>query len=127
MKVPVQPTPELRLKAEKDTILSACTGALGDVTLTDSAVIILFAAMMGAGDMFSMLTTAIMPFMNGVLLIPIGFLATKIGIHRIPAEAAQISQISSGLTVLWGRNKCFLNALGFRSSTARCYCRVCCA
>lgn len=42
MKQPVVPTPELRRKAERDTILSACTGALGDVTLTDSAVIILF-------------------------------------------------------------------------------------
>ena len=48
MKQAVVPTPELRRKAERDTILSACTGALGDVTLTDSAVIILFAAMMAS-------------------------------------------------------------------------------
>lgn len=99
MKSPVLPTPELRRKAERDTILSACTGALGDVTLTDSAIIILFAAMMGAGDMFSMLTTAIMPFMNGILLIPVGFLATKIGIHRMLVWACTISAMGYFLIV----------------------------
>ena len=95
----VQPTPELRRKAERDTILSACTGALGDVTLTDSAVIILFAAMMGAGDMFSMLTTAIMPFMNGVLLIPAAFLASKFGKHRMVVWSCLISAVCYFLIV----------------------------
>ena len=93
------PTPELRRKAEWDTILSACTGALGDVTLTDSAVIILFAAMMGAGDMFSMLTTAIMPFMGGVLLIPMAYLATKVGIHRLVVCSCSISAVCYFLIV----------------------------
>ncbi|MBR2872112.1 MAG: hypothetical protein IKB99_01325, partial [Lentisphaeria bacterium] len=99
MKQPVAATPELRKKAEWDTILSACTGALGDVTLTDSAVIILFAAMMGAGDMFSMLTTAIMPFMNGVFLIPMAFVATKVGVHRLIVWACSISALGYFLIV----------------------------
>jgi hypothetical protein len=99
MKTPVMPTPELRRKAEWDTIFSACTGALGDVTLTDSAVIILFAAMMGAGDMFSMLTTAIMPFMGGVLLIPMAYLATKVGIHRLVVCSCAISAVCYFLIV----------------------------
>ena len=99
MKAPVTPTPELRRKAERDTILSACTGALGDATLTDSAVIMLFAAMMGAGDMFSMLTTAIMPFMNGALLIPMAYLATRIGMHRMVVWACAISALGYFLIV----------------------------
>ena len=99
MKSPVQPTPELRKKAERDTILSACTGALGDVTLTDSAVIILFAAMMGAGDMFSMLTTAVMPFMNGIFLIPAAFLASKIGKHKMVVWSCAISALAYFLIV----------------------------
>lgn len=99
MKTPVIPTPELRRKAERDTILSACTGALGDVTLTDSAVIILFAAMMGAGDMFSMLTTAIMPFMNGLLLIPMAYVATRVGIHRLIVWSCAVSALGYFLIV----------------------------
>ena len=93
------PTPELRRKAERDTILSACCGALGDVTLTDSAVIILFAAMMGAGDMFSMLTTAVMPFMNGLLLIPAAYAATRIGMHRLIVWSCGISALGYFLIV----------------------------
>ena len=99
MKTPVVPTPELRRKAERDTILSACCGALGDVTLTDSAVIILFAAMMGAGDMFSMLTTAVMPFMNGLLLIPAAYAATRIGMYRLITWACAISALGYFLIV----------------------------
>ena len=99
MKQAVVPTPELRRKAEWATIFAACTGALGDVTLTDSAIIILFAAMMGAGDMFSMLTTAIMPFMNGVLLIPSAYIATKMGIHRLVVWACGISALCYFLIV----------------------------
>ena len=99
MKQAVIPTPELRRKAEWATIFSACTGALGDVTLTDSAIIILFAKMMGAGDMFSMLTTAVMPFMNGVLLIPSAYIATKMGIHRLVVWACAISALCYFLIV----------------------------
>ena len=99
MKTPVVPTPELRRKAERDTILSACCGALGDVTLTDSAVIILFAAMMGAGDMFSMLTTAVMPFMNGLLLIPMAYVATRVGMYRLVVWACVISALGYFLIV----------------------------
>ena len=99
MRTPVIPTPELRRKGENATILSACTGALGDVTLTDSAVIILFAAMMGAGDMFSMLTTAIMPFMSGIMLIPMAWLASKWGIYRQIVWCCAISAVGYYLIV----------------------------
>ena len=93
MKIPVVPTPELRRRAEWLTIGSACTGALGDVTLTDSAVIILFAAMMGAGEMFSMLTTSVMPFMNGVFLIPMAYIATRTGPHRLVVWSCGVSAL----------------------------------
>ncbi len=87
----VEPTPELRRGAERDSILSACFGAMGDITLTDSAVIILFAAMIGAGDMFAMFTTALMPFFNGVCLIPMALLATKVGNQRLIIRVIALS------------------------------------
>ena len=49
---PVAPTPALRRRAERMATGSAVFGAMGDVTLTDSAIIILFAQMIGAGDIF---------------------------------------------------------------------------
>ena len=52
---------------------------MGDITLTDSAVIILFAAAIGAGDMFSMVTTAFMPLFNGLFIIPMAWLAARLG------------------------------------------------
>jgi len=56
-----EPTPMFaeRQRAERLATLSACCGATGDVTLTNSAMIILFAATMGASDMLSMLTTSL--------------------------------------------------------------------
>lgn len=75
----VELTPERAKAAERDSILSACTGATGDVTLIDSAVIILYATMLGASDMFSLLTTSLIPLFNGVLIIPMALLAAKFG------------------------------------------------
>ncbi|MDD5727033.1 MAG: MFS transporter [Victivallales bacterium] len=72
-------TPERERAAERDSILSACTGAMGDVTLTDSAIIILYAAMLGASDMFSMVTTALMPLFNGICIIPMAWIAARFG------------------------------------------------
>jgi len=65
--------------AERNATLSACCGSFGDVTITDSAVIILFAGMLGAGDMFSMITTSLIPLFNGICIIPMAWFATKIG------------------------------------------------
>jgi MFS family permease len=72
-------TPARAKAAERDSILSACSGATGDVTLTDSAVIILYATMLGASDMFSLITTSLLLLFNGVLIIPMALLAAKFG------------------------------------------------
>ncbi len=84
-------TPARQRGAERDSILSACCGALGDVTLTDSAVIILYAGMLGASDMFSMITTALMPLFNGLCIIPMAYLATRLGNQGIILRACAVS------------------------------------
>lgn len=87
----VAPTPENRRSSEVKATLSACCGAMGDVTLTDSAIIILFAQMIGAGDMFSMLTTSLLPLFNGLCIIPMAYFADKLGYQRLIVNICKVS------------------------------------
>ena len=75
--------PDGRRQAERLAVLSSCCGMLGEVTLTDSAVILLFAAALGAGEMLTLLTTAVLPVMNGRCVIPMACLVTRIGVRRL--------------------------------------------
>ncbi|MFA6816893.1 MAG: MFS transporter [Lentisphaeria bacterium] len=79
----VELTPARERAAERDSILSACVGATGDVTLTDSAIIILYVTMLGAGDMFSLLTTSLLPLFNGLFILPMAFLAARFGNQNV--------------------------------------------
>lgn len=72
-----------RRKSEWKAILSSCCGFTGEVALTDSAVILLFAAGLGAGDELAMLTTSLLPLFNGLLLIPMAALAVRCGGRRL--------------------------------------------
>jgi MFS family permease len=99
MKKAIVPTPEKCRLAEINATLSSCCGVLGEVTLTDSAVIILFAGMLGAGDMFSMMTTSILPLFNGLFVIPMAWLATRLGSRRLIIRACSLSAIAYFLTV----------------------------
>ncbi|MFA6716229.1 MAG: MFS transporter [Victivallales bacterium] len=75
----VELTSERAKAAERDSILSVCAGATGDITLVDSAIIILYATMLGANDMFSLITTSLIPLFNGITIIPMALLAAKFG------------------------------------------------
>lgn len=79
----IKATPENCSKAETYATLSSCCGFLGEVTLTDSAIIILFAGMLGASDMVSIITTSFLPLFNGFLIIPMAWLATKWGGRKL--------------------------------------------
>ncbi len=67
------------LSAEQAAIASSCCGVTGEITLTDSAIIILFASALGAGDMLSLITTSALPLFNGLLIIPAAYFITRIG------------------------------------------------
>ena len=61
--------------AKRLTILSSCCGVTGEAVLTDSAVILLYATGLCAGDAFALLTMAILPMLNGLLIVPMaGFI-----------------------------------------------------
>ena len=63
--------------------LSSCCGVTGETALTDSAVIILYAAALNAGDSLTLVSTSLLPFFNGLLIIPAAYLATRIGRRRL--------------------------------------------
>ena len=85
--------------AELNATLSSCCGFLGEVTLTDSAVIILFAGMLGAGDMLSMMTTSLLPLLNGLCVIPMAWLAARMGSKRLIIRACALAAAAYFLAV----------------------------
>ncbi len=99
MKTEVIPTPEKCRSAETNATLSSCCGFLGEVTLTDSAIIILFAGILGAGDMFSMITTSVLPLFNGLCIIPLAWLASRIGHKKLILRSCTLAAIAYFLAV----------------------------
>lgn len=88
------PSPSAVPAAERAAILSSCCGFLGEVTLTDSAVILLFAGMLGAGDMLSLLTTSVLPFFNGLCIIPMAYLVMRFGKRRLILTACASASLA---------------------------------
>ncbi len=88
------PTPEQCRASETKATLSSCCGFLGEVTLTDSAIIILFTSMLGAGDMFTMITTSLLPLFNGIGIVPMAWLAARLGSKRLILRACTLSAIA---------------------------------
>lgn len=76
-----------RRRAGRLATLSSCCGVTGETTLTDSAVIILFAAALNAGDTLTLISTSMLPFFNGLFILPAALLATRIGHRRMILSA----------------------------------------
>lgn len=66
-------------KLQKYAIISACFGSISSVMIQDSAVIILFAGMLGAGSTLSMITTSLFGVMSCLFLLPAAFIAIRVG------------------------------------------------
>lgn len=77
--------------AERNAILSSCCGVLGEVTLTDSAVILLFAGMLGADARLALLTTALLPLLNGFCIVPMAAVAARLGARRLVLGASALA------------------------------------
>ena len=69
-------------KSQKLAIYSACYGTVSEVMIQESAVIILFAGMLGAGSMLAMLTTSLFGVMRCLLLLPAAYAVARIGYKR---------------------------------------------
>jgi MFS family permease len=99
MNEPIEPTEKLRRSAETSATLSSCCGVLGEVTLTDSAVIILFAGMLGAGDMLALITTSVLPLLNGLCVIPMAWLALRMGAKRLIMRSCALASAAYFMAV----------------------------
>lgn len=87
-----------RRKAERLAIASSCCGFTGEAVLTESAVGMLFAGMLGAGETIKLMTTAVFPFLSGVLMIPMAVLAMRRGGRKM-AVAATLAATAAYLLV----------------------------
>ena len=89
--------------AEKNAIIGACWGSIAPVMVTDSAIIILFASMLGASDMISMVTTSLGGVARCFLLLPFAIVANKLGYKKtiIGGTVTGFFLISFAATAPW--------------------------
>jgi len=64
-------------------ISSACFGALIQRTLSESSVFIVYASALGAGKFLSLVTTALIPLMTLIFLVPFAYMMEKKGIKKV--------------------------------------------
>lgn len=104
LKFPYQKTIPLTLdeakKAERNTILSACCTSMGDVPFVDAAIIILYANMLGANDMFSMVTTSLSPMAIGLFSLLATMFTGKQNYQKTILQVTSISLVMFGMIVL---------------------------
>ena len=67
-------------KAMTFAIISACFGAVSQIMVRESSVIILYAAKLGAGRLLALFSTSIQLLCICVLIIPVSYLME----HRYP-------------------------------------------
>ncbi len=72
-------------------IRSSCWGAIPQVMLRDSSLIIIFASLIGAGEMVSVLSTGLLDLSLCVLMLPLAALSDRIGVKRQILMAVGIS------------------------------------
>ncbi|MDD2707353.1 MAG: MFS transporter [Verrucomicrobiae bacterium] len=79
--------PSLTRQQEKRSqwhlIASACWGSLSGAMVHDSSIIILFATLLGAGEMISVCTTSLQDLSNCLLLMPLAYWVERVGKRRM--------------------------------------------
>lgn len=87
-------------RSQNLAILSACFGCISEVMVQDSAVIILFAGMLGAGSMLSMITTSLFAIMKFFLLIPAAYFVARNGYKRSILQASYLGTLTMIIVAL---------------------------
>ena len=112
-------------RAETLTIAASCCGVTGETVLTDSAIIMLYLAALGAGNAGSLISTSVLPLFNGLAVIPMAVLAPRLGVRKLVLSACAVSCIGylaagtapwfggGANTVLWGITCAALVQAGF--------------
>lgn len=71
----------------RHAILASCWGAIPQIVLRDSSIMILFATLIGAGEMISIATTALQDMAQALLILPFGYLTARTGKRRMIIRA----------------------------------------
>lgn len=87
-------TVEQQRSGMRHAIASACWGSVSQVMVRDSSVVIIFAALLGAGEMISVLTTALMDSAVCLLIIPFAYLCARVGQQRQIVIATLIGMVA---------------------------------
>jgi len=96
-------------KSQKLAIISACFGSLSSIMIRESAIIILFAGMLGASSMLAMTTTALSSIMACLFSLPAAYIAAKVGYKRLILKATYLGALVIFLLALspylnsWGK------------------------
>jgi MFS family permease len=64
-------------------IYSACFGAVIQRSLSESSIFIVYASALGAGKFLSLVTTALIPLMTLIFLVPMAYVMEKQGIKKV--------------------------------------------
>jgi MFS family permease len=72
-------------------IRSTCWGAISQVMVKDSSLLIIFAAAIGAGERGSVLTTGLSDLATCLLMLPFAALSDRVGVHRQITAAVAVS------------------------------------
>ena len=87
-------------RAETLTIAASCCGVTGETVLTDSAIILLYASSLGAGNSGALFSTSVLPLFNGLAVIPMAGLAPGIGVKKLALTATAVSAIGYMIAAL---------------------------
>ena len=113
--------------AENCAIGAACFGAISSTMISDSAIIILFASMLGASDMVSLVTTSLGQVALCLFLLPFSTFINKLGYKRMiiyPSIACFILMTIVAASPWFGGHISkivFLSALGLFSVSLTMY------
>ncbi len=75
-------------------VRSTCWGAISQVMVRDSSLIVIFAALIGAGEVVGVLSTGILDLALCVLMLPLAALSDRIGVQRQIILAVWVSIVA---------------------------------
>ncbi len=76
------------------TIRSACWGAISQIMVKDSSVVIIFASLLGASEMTAVLSTSLQDIAICLFMLPLAALSDRLGIKRQIVMAIVVSTLA---------------------------------
>lgn len=87
-------TPARRQTGMRQAVRSACWGAISQVMVKDSSVIIVFAALIGAGEITGVFTTSMLDLAVCFLMLPFAWISDRLGARRQIVAASFVALVS---------------------------------